>query len=314
MSGAQEPVGTVDVALQHAVKLLGEAPALAAEQADEILKAVPRHPLALLVKGVARRNLGDVNAALEILRPLAAAQPGWAPAHYELGVTLGQSGAGEDAVAALNHAVRLQTDIGDAWRLLADHHTAMGDTAAADAAYANHIKVSTRDPRLLAPAVALCENRIAVAEALLREHLKASPTDVAAIRMLAEVAARLGRLDDSENLLVRCLELAPGFKAARHNYAVVLHRRNKETEALVEVDRLLAIEPRNPGLRSMKAAILSRLGAVHEAIELYKSVLADYPNQSKLWMSYGHALKTAGQQVRMRRCLPAKHRARSNAG
>ena len=297
MSGAQEPVGTVDVALQHAVKLLGESPALAAEQAEEILKAAPQHPLALLIKGVSRRNLGDPKAALEVLRPLAAAQPGWAPAHYELGVTLGHAGFGDEAVAALTRAVQLKTDIGDAWRLLADHYTAMGDTSAADAAYANHIKVSTRDPRLLAPAAALVENRIAVAEALLRDHLKKSPTDVAAIRMLAEVAARLGRLVDSENLLARCLELAPGFNAARHNYAVVLHRRNKETESLAEVERLLAVEPHNAGLRSLKAAILARLGSVDQAIDIYAGVLADYPRQAKVWMSYGHSLKTAGRQA-----------------
>jgi tetratricopeptide (TPR) repeat protein len=297
MGGAEEPVGTLDVALKHAVKLLGESPALAAEQAEEILKAAPQHPLALLIKGVSRRNLGDPNAALEILRPLAAVQPGWAPAHYELGVTLGHAGFGDEAVAALTRAVQLKTDIGDAWRLLADHYTAMGDTSAADAAYANHIKVSTRDPRLLAPAAALAENRIAVAEALLKDHLKKSPTDVAAIRMLAEVAARLGRLVDSENLLARCLELAPGFNAARHNYAVVLHRRNKETESLAEVERLMAIEPHNAGLRSLKAAILARLGSVDQAIEIYAGVLADYPRQAKVWMSYGHSLKTAGRQA-----------------
>jgi tetratricopeptide (TPR) repeat protein len=297
MSGAQEPVGTLDVALKHALELLNESPALAAEQAEEILKATPQHPLALLVKGVARRGLGAADAALEVLRPLAAAQPGWAPAHYELGVTLGHVGLGEEAVAALYKAVQLKTDIGDAWRLLGDHLTAMGDTAQADAAYANHIKVSTRDPRLLAPAVALCENRIAVAEALLRDHLKQSPTDVAAIRMLAEVAARLGRLVDSENLLERCLELAPGFDAARHNYAVVLHRRNKDADALAQVDRLLAIEPHSAGLRSLKAAVLARIGQVDESNAIYASVLADYPRQPKLWMSYGHSLKTAGRQA-----------------
>ncbi|HEX7373850.1 MAG TPA: tetratricopeptide repeat protein, partial [Steroidobacteraceae bacterium] len=156
MSGAQDPVGTLDVAIQHAVKLLEDAPALAAEQAEEILRAAPQHPLALLVKGVSRRRLGDASGALEILRPLAQAQPGWAPAHYELGVTLGGAGLGEEAVTALRQAVRLKPDIGDAWRLIADHLTAMGDTDGADAAYANHIKVSTRDPRLLAPATALC--------------------------------------------------------------------------------------------------------------------------------------------------------------
>ena len=110
-------------------------------------------------------------------------------------------------------SVRIKPDVGDAWRLLGDHLSAMGDGAAADDAYANHVRHSKRDPRLLAPATALCENRIPEAESVLREHLKRHPTDVAAIRMLAEVAARIGRYADAENLLARCLELAPGFAA-----------------------------------------------------------------------------------------------------
>jgi tetratricopeptide (TPR) repeat protein len=296
MNGAPEPVGTLEVALSHAGKLLMSQPSLAAEQAREILKAVPNHPLATLFVGIAQRRLGDAAGALEILQPLGRAQPGWAPAHYELGVTLGLLRRGEEAVQSLRHAVRLKPDIGDAWRLLGDHLTAMGDRDGADAAYANHIKVSTRDPRLLAPAAALCENRIPEAERLLKEHLKQFPTDVAAIRMLAEVAARLGRLADAEALLTRCLELAPGFSAARNNYALILHRQNRTTEALPQIDRLLAEEPCNPGYRNLKAAVLNRIGEYEQSLTIYEEVLAEYPQQAKVWMSYGHALKTAGRQ------------------
>jgi len=305
MSGAPEPVGTLEVALNHAAKLLTSEPALAAEQAAEILKTTPNHPLATLFLGIARRRLGDTAGALEIQEPLARAQPGWAPAHYELGVTLGLVGRGEDAIESLRRAVRLKPDIGDAWRLLGDHLTAVGDREGADAAYASHIKASTRDPRLLAPAAALCENRIPVAERLLREHLKENPTDVAAIRMLAEVAARLGRYDDAEALLERCLELAPGFTAARHNYAVVLHRQNKSAAALAEIDRLLAVEPRNPGYRNLHAALLARIGEFDQAIRAYAGVVADYPGNARMWMSYGHALKTAG---RRQDCIDAYRR------
>ena len=45
------------------------------------------------------------------------------------------------------------------------------------------------------------ENRLDVAERLLKPHLKEDPFDVAAIRMLAELAARIGRWRDAENLL-----------------------------------------------------------------------------------------------------------------
>jgi len=49
MSAAREPVGSLDVALGHATRLLRKNPLLAAEQAAEILKVVPGHPRARLV-------------------------------------------------------------------------------------------------------------------------------------------------------------------------------------------------------------------------------------------------------------------------
>ena len=186
--------------------------------------------------------------------------------------------------------------LADAWRALGDHYTLLGEAAAADAAYALHIQASTRDPRLLAPAKALAEGRLAVAEPLLREHLKQFPTDVPAIRMLAEVAGRLKRYTDAENLLARCLELAPGFTAARQNYALVLHRQNKPAAALEQLELLLRTDPRTPSLRNLKAAVLGSIGEYGAALELYAGLVKEFPLQPKIWMSYGHALKTAGHQ------------------
>jgi tetratricopeptide (TPR) repeat protein len=262
MTSQTEMLGSVETALANTARLLESDPASAVEQANEILKVVPNHPVATL----------------------------------QLGLALGRMGRGEDAVVALRRAVQLKPDMPDAWRALGDHLTAMGDAEGADAAYARHVKTSTRDPRLMQAATALFDNRIPEAEALLRKHLMQHPTDVAAIRMLAEVAARIGRFGDAEKLLVRALELAPSFAPARHNYAVVLHRQNKPTEALAEVERLLEADPRNPGYRNLKAAILARIGEYERSIGVYRGVLAEYPNQAKVWMSFGHALKTAGEQ------------------
>ena len=296
MTSGQEPVGTIDVALVHAEKLLANQPRLAVEQATEILRAVPGHPAARLLLATAHRRLGDVDAALRVLEPLAATQPRWAAAQLELGLALGEAGRGGEAVEALRRAVRLQPTLADAWRALGDHLHAMGDTASADQAYANHVRNATRDPRLLEPALALAEGRIAVAEPLLRDHLKQCPTDVAAIRMLAEIASRIGRYADAESLLTRCLELAPSFTAARHNYAIVLHRNNKPVESLAQLDILLAAEPRSPSFRNLRAVVLARVGEFDEAIRLYEQLLREYPLQPKVWLSYGHALKTAGRQ------------------
>jgi predicted Zn-dependent protease len=288
-----EPVGTLDVALAHARSLLGKDPALAAQQAQEILKIVPGHPLARLVLGSARRISGLTEDALAVLEPLTRDQPRSAPVHLELAVALGEAGRANDALAALRRAVQLKPDSPDAWRLLADHLDALGDADAADQARARYLKWANKDSRLMEAATALVANDLPVAEARLRAHLKTHPTDVAALRMLAEVAARLRRFADAQDLLERCLELAPSFDAARHNYAVVLNRQSKAAEALAQVERLLVKEPRNPGYRNLQAAILAHLGDFAESIQVYETVLRDHPRQPKIWMSYGHSLKTA---------------------
>ena len=223
----EHATGTLEQALAHAERLLARDPVLAGEQAAEILKIVAGHPVALRVLALARAAQGDVQGAIDILAPLAQAQPTWALVHLDLGIALGRGGQGHAAITALRKAVALKPDLPQAWRELGDLLMAAGEHEAADAAYAEHVRHSTRDPGLLSAATALVENRIPEAEAALREHLRQAPTDVAAIRMLAEVARAPGRTEDARGLLTRCLELAPGFHAARQNYAVVLHRSNK---------------------------------------------------------------------------------------
>lgn len=295
MNMASEPTGTVAAALQNAARLLDREPLLAAEQAVEILKVVPAHPGATLLLGSARRGAGNPAAALAVLQPLVAAHPTWAAAHYELGLTLSHLECHDDALNALRRAVELQPGLPDAWREIGDRLALRGDTEGAHAAYAQHIKASTKDPRLMSAAAALSENQIPVAELLLREHLKKYPTDVAAIRMLAEVAGRLGRNVDAESLLERCLELAPGFNAARYNYALALHRQAKYLAALQQVEILTAAEPHNSGYRNLKAVVLALIGDYPQSIDIYADILSKHPDQPRIWTSYGHALTTAGR-------------------
>src|SRR5260370_36998326 len=95
-------------------------------------------------------------------------------------------------------------------------------------------------------AALLLENDLPRAEARLRAHLARHPTDVAALRMLAEVAARLRRYADAQTLLERCLGLSPSFDAARHHYPVGLNRQGKAAGALPPVRAPRAKEARHP--------------------------------------------------------------------
>jgi tetratricopeptide (TPR) repeat protein len=179
--------------------------------------------------------------------------------------------------------------------------------AQSDSPLRSMLAAALADPRLKRAAQAMRRNHIPQAEALLREHLKQSPEDVIAIRLFAEVAARLERYADAESLLERCLELAPDFVGARRNYATVLHKQYKDARALEEVERLLAVEPGNAMHWNLKAAILGNLGRYEEAIRLYERVLDLHPQRWTVWLNLGHALKTAGRQqesiAAYRRCI-----------
>ena len=308
MNIASQPLGSVDVAIAHATRLLEKNPELAAEQASEILNVDPAHPTARLILGAAQRRAGRAAQALAVLEALARELPNAVPVYLELGVARAEAGHLHEAIAALRRAVKLKPASADGWRLLADHLDVEGDSAGADAARARYIKAATTDPRLMTAAAALVENNLPVADARLRAHLNVYPTDVAALRMLAEVAARLRRYGDAQKLLERCLELAPSFDAARYNYASSCDRQGKPAAALRQMERLLAHEPRNPGYRNLQAAILANLGDYAESIEVYEAVLREYPQQPKIWMSYGHALSTAGRNADGDRRVSARHR------
>ena len=145
--------------------------------------------------------------------------------------------------------------------------------------------------------MALNENRLDVAERILKPHLKEDPFDVAAIRMLAELAGRIGRWHDAENLLRRAVELAPGWTAPKANLALVLGRMGRPAEALELLEGVFDDEPEEVGHWNLKAATLGRLGDFERAIGLYENVLERSPLQPRVWLSYGHMLKTVGRQA-----------------
>ena len=168
------------------------------------------------------------------------------------------------------------------------------------------LEAATRDPSMIEAALALQQDRLDAAERHLRARLRADPLDVAAIRMMAELAARLGRYPDAEKLLARALELAPAFHAARANYVTVLHRQSKFVAALDQAERLIAEDPHDLGHLAAKAAVLVRTGGYDEAIRLYGRILDSYPDQPRLWLSLGHVYKTVGGQEE---CIAAYRRA-----
>jgi tetratricopeptide (TPR) repeat protein len=183
-----------------------------------------------------------------------------------------------------------------AHRLAAHALRALNREAEAQAASLAAVGATIHDGAMVDAALALAEDRLPDAEAALRQRLREDATDVAAIRMLAEVAGRIGRYEDAEKLLSRALQLAPGFGAARANLATVYYKQNRFSDAAETLGAVLGDDPDNPAHANLRAAALGRVGGYDEALALYEELTRRFPDHAKLWMSYGHMLKTVGRQ------------------
>jgi len=201
------------------------------------------------------------------------------------------------ALPVLRDAIVRRPDDAAAYLLLGQALRALDRSAEAALAEAEAIRASAHDPQLVAIARALLANDLPHAEAGLRQRLRERPTDIAAIRMMAELAGRIGRYRDAEALLRRALALAPSFTAARANLATVLYKQNRFAEAVAELDAVLAAGGAQAGDLNLRAAALGRIGDYAEARRLYAELTTTFPDHAKLWMSYGHVLKTLGEQA-----------------
>jgi tetratricopeptide (TPR) repeat protein len=295
ISQAQNTENT-ETRLSNIERLLNTDPVQAEAHASVLLNDVPGLQMAMLFQGIARRLIGNSAAAVESLTPLSESCPDAPLVHLQLGLALRETGEKEKAVESIRNAVSAKSDFADAWLALADVFTSMQDTENADEAFAMYVRHSSSDPRLQAYAAALLENRNSEAESMLREHLQQQPTDIVALCMLAEVVERSGRSAEAELFLKECLDLAPGYERARHNYAVVLLRQNRTTEALEQTERLLEKTPGNLEVRKLSAAILVRLREYEKSIKICNEVLDEFPDEYAVWTSLGHMLKTVGRR------------------
>jgi tetratricopeptide (TPR) repeat protein len=110
------------------------------------------------------------------------------------------------------------------------------------------------------------------------------------------------------------LTLAPDYRAARHDYALVLTERHKYQQAREELDRLLQLEPENRQYRTLYATACVGLGEHERAIPLYRELLVGAPQASDLHLSIAHSLKTIGRSTEGIDAYRAAATARPNFG
>jgi len=293
---ASAPPGTLAAAIETAQALLASDAPEAERQARAIAKAAPNDPRPRLVLGSALRRQRAYAQARDVLAPLAQAYPDAALTQYELG--LAYSGLGEAAAAttALQRATALKPDLAEAWRALGDELFRAGDAGGAEAAFREYERAAVRHPALRPAADALHVGDAQRAEALLRAHLRQRPGDGQALQMLAQACERLGRRDEARGLLEACLAAEPDSDAARFQLADLLFQMQEAAAAIPHLRALVAADPDEPAYLNLQAACLGMLGDYDQAIAIYERLLEAYPQHPRIWLNYGHALRTVGRR------------------
>jgi tetratricopeptide (TPR) repeat protein len=290
------PLSPVEAELRR-IRGLVEAkrPAEALAAAEILRRDVPENRDVLYIAAVCHRRLGQYQPALQTLDRLQALHPGYSRAFQERGHLLAAMNQPEQALDAYLHAVGINPALPGAWRALELLFRAAGRAEEAETAAGHVARLRTLAPAVVTATGLFSDGETHEAERIIRAHLKANPTDVEAMRLLARIGIRLEIFDDAEFLLDSVLVFAPDYHPARYDYVRVLLQRHRHRKALEEAEILLKADPTNRDWRAIHAAAHLSLGHYEDAIAAYSALCAEIPT-ADLELSIGHAHKTCGRQ------------------
>jgi tetratricopeptide (TPR) repeat protein len=299
---SRDPTDATESVLEREVgrirRLVRERHYAAARDAAVLgLAEFPENRDLLYLAAVSERYLGRIADALRTLVRCEAAHPDYGRLFQERGHCYRAVGETDAALAAYARAVALNPTLHASWSAIADLEQAAGRSVAAASARAHREKLATLPPDVVAATNLFAEGAVQAAEAIVRRHLQAHPEDIEAMRLLARIAVKLDVLDDADFILESLLSFAPGYHAARHEYASVLAQRHRYARAREEALRLLESDPRHPGYRATYALASVGLGRHEEALAVYEALAAETPGAADLHLSAAHALKTLGRQT-----------------
>jgi len=218
------------------------------------------------------------------------------------------------AIDAFLRGVNVNPALAASWSALEGLYRMTGDSNNAATA-AQHMATLKRLPAEVVLATSLfSDGELTPAENIIRAYLLRHGNEVEAMRLLAKIGIARDVLDDAELLLEAVLALAPDYRAARHDYALVLVERHKYQQARTELARLLELEPQNRQYRTLYATACVGLGEHDKAIPLYRELLADAPRAPDLHLSVAHCLKALGRSAEAIESYRAAATARPNYG
>jgi tetratricopeptide (TPR) repeat protein len=262
---------------------------------------VPENRDALYLLALGQRQLTRTADALATLDQLERFHPGYSRLYQERGHCHVALKDAPQAIQAFLKAVAINPALPASWGMLEGLYRMGGDPDNAGRAAAHVAKLETLPREVITATGLFSDGDLLAAEKIIRAFLLAHGDHIEAMRLLARIGAALEVFDDAQVLLEAVLERFPDYAAARLDYALVLLGRHKHGQALMELEKLLGVDPANRQYRTLRATAVVGLGDHAQAIGLYADLLRDaQPGSSdaaELHLSIAHSLKTLGRRT-----------------
>ena len=295
---------------------------VAQREYDEVVAATarwlaqyPDHRDLLYLRAVALRLKFRIQEALAALEALEDAYPFYPRLFQERGHCHIALKDAPEAIRAFTRAVELNPALPASWRSLQGLYRMTGRTREAEIAGQHVAKLAALPADVVTARSMLADGNLRDAEELIRSYLQHAPRDIEALRVLAMVAHQNDFSKDAVTLLEAVLAVAPDYHTARQDYVIALLATHQHAKAREQIELLMGSQPeRKATHRRTLASILVGQGAIDEAIDLYRRLLLEQPDDAELHMFFGHALKTQGMRAEAEHEYHEAARLRPNFG
>jgi len=119
----------------------------------------------------------------------------------------------------------------------------------------------------------LHEGKLVKAEQVCKRYMLKDKKNVEGMRLLADIASRLGAKDEAEFLYETALALEPKNVSVLMDFVTFLKTAQKPKKALKYAEFLDGLHPNNPMLQSILAIQSLEVGNYEEAMGLFDKVL-----------------------------------------
>ncbi|MGB6306912.1 MAG: sulfotransferase [Steroidobacteraceae bacterium] len=265
----------------------------------ELLSPLPQNRGELYRQAVNLRLLNHVDEALDVLERLQQLHPRYSRLYEERGHCYAALSNAPKAIGAFWQAVNINAALPASWQMLHTLYRGMGDEENAARIADRLATLRNLPPEIIEAGSLFADGELAHAERLLRIYLAQHGEHIEALRLLGRVCTARGLRDDAELLLEAVVQRAPGYRAARADYARALLDQHQYVRSRQEIQQLLELDPGNRAYLRQYGEACIRLGDYEPGISLYRRLLGDaQPGRESaelhLWIAF--SLRAMGHQ------------------